>query len=180
VDIIGRVGGDEFMVLVRELPMGNTELIENRCKNILHELNILRIGDARSFSCSIGVAVDDFGITFDALYRLADDALYESKCRGKGRYTTYVSRQIQKTADKMIYILSDSVGSKRLIKEGLDPRCQVLEGSDITRGLNEISLYQDYLNEIYIQMDMPGIEIKELENYMASRPVFSRVRLHRF
>lgn len=180
VDIIGRVGGDEFMVLVRELPAGNTVLIENRCKNILHELNVLKIGDARSFSCSIGIAVDDFGITFEALYRLADDALYESKCRGKGRYTTYVSKQIQKTADKMIYILSDSVGSKRLIKEGLDPRWQVLEGSDITKGLNEISLYQDYLNEIYIQMDMPGIELSELEKYMDSRPVFSRVRLHRF
>ncbi len=180
VDIIGRVGGDEFMVIIRELPSGNIHLIENRCKNILHELNILKVGDARSFSCSIGIAADECGLTFEALYRLADDALYESKCRGKGRFTTYVTKEIQKTAERMIYILSNNDGARRLIRETLDANCQVLEGTDIVRGLNDISLYQDYLNEIYIQMDMPGITTKELEDYMASRPVFSRVQLHRF
>ncbi len=83
-DIVGRVGGDEFMVLVTGgMPEG---YIKKRCDYVQHELNILRIGEAKGFSCSIGVAVDAKGVDFDTLYRSADDALYRAKENGKARY----------------------------------------------------------------------------------------------
>lgn len=91
VDIIGRVGGDEFMVMVPSIPFESTGLIADRCKNILHELNVLKVGKAHSFSCSIGIACDYKGMTFEEMYKLADDALYESKERGKATYTIYSS-----------------------------------------------------------------------------------------
>ena len=53
-DIVGRVGGDEFMVLMTgEVP---DEVIAAKCDVVEHELNISRIGEAGGFSCSIGVA----------------------------------------------------------------------------------------------------------------------------
>ncbi len=83
-DIIGRVGGDEFMILVMgEMPRG---FIEDRCRAILHELKISRIGGAAGFSCSIGICEDTRAHTFEEMYNIADGALYEAKENGKAQY----------------------------------------------------------------------------------------------
>ena len=80
-DIIGRVGGDEFMVfLTNDIPR---ESIDARCENIQHTLRTLKIGDAGPFSCSIGIAVDRAGSDFQTLYNTADTALYHAKENGK-------------------------------------------------------------------------------------------------
>lgn len=86
-DIVGRIGGDEFMVLMTgEVP---ENIIDMRCSTIEHELQTTTIGDAGGFSCSIGVAVDKARFDFDELYLFADDALYMAKERGKA---TFVKR----------------------------------------------------------------------------------------
>ena len=85
-DIIGRVGGDEFMALIT----GNVpvEGITKRCENILHELAICHIGGSEGFSCSIGIAIDEkeAGSDFAQLYAAADHALYRSKENGKAQF----------------------------------------------------------------------------------------------
>lgn len=88
-DIIGRVGGDEFMVLVTgPMPEG---YIAKRCKEILNALYTTHIGEAWGFSCSIGVAEDKSGKGFDELYVLADEALYEAKERGKATFVEWTA-----------------------------------------------------------------------------------------
>ncbi|MBO4458528.1 MAG: GGDEF domain-containing protein [Butyrivibrio sp.] len=80
-DVIGRVGGDEFMALVMgEMPEG---FINNRCRMIQHDLRTAKIGDASGFSCSIGICEDKNAHTFEELYKIADSALYEAKENGK-------------------------------------------------------------------------------------------------
>ncbi|MBO4912908.1 MAG: diguanylate cyclase [Butyrivibrio sp.] len=80
-DVIGRVGGDEFMALV----MGATpeDFVNIRCRKIQHDLRIAKIGDASGFSCSIGICEDTKAHTFEELYKIADSALYEAKKNGK-------------------------------------------------------------------------------------------------
>ena len=83
-DIIGRVGGDEFMVLVTgHLPEG---YVEKRCEIILHELKVLHCGEAGGFSCSIGVCENNSGSDFDDMYRIADEALFEVKEAGRAGF----------------------------------------------------------------------------------------------
>ena len=83
-DILGRIGGDEFMVLVMgELP---EDFLNKRCLAIEHELKTSRIGDAAGFSCSIGICEDTRAHTFEEMYNIADSALYEAKETGKAKY----------------------------------------------------------------------------------------------
>ena len=90
-DIIGRVGGDEFMVFMPNLSADFIKRADEISAEILHELAILKIGTAQHFSCSIGIGTDAGNYNFEKLYKLADKALYESKERGKACYVRYSS-----------------------------------------------------------------------------------------
>ncbi len=84
-DIIGRVGGDEFMVLVLgDMPDG---FAERRCRSVIHELKTTDVDGDKGITCSIGIAEDTQGHNFDEMYAKADEALYKSKEGGKARFT---------------------------------------------------------------------------------------------
>ena len=82
-DIIGRVGGDEFMVLMKEKPQ-SVARIDEIAKGILWKLDKMKILSATHFSCSIGIGIDFKGkYNFEELYQRADQALYQAKQNGK-------------------------------------------------------------------------------------------------
>ena len=89
-DIIGRIGGDEFLVFLRDIP--SVELIHNRCRQLLDAFHSLLAQHAPGLnvSCSIGASlVPAHGSGYAELFRRADEALYLSKARGKNRYTLF-------------------------------------------------------------------------------------------
>lgn len=93
-DIIGRVGGDEFMVYMPEMSELFLERVDEISQEILHALAVLKVGAAEHFSCSIGIATDSGNYDFKKLYLLADKALYEAKKRGKACYVRFSSDEI--------------------------------------------------------------------------------------
>ena len=99
-DLIGRIGGDEFMVFMPGMVNDSLHRADEISQEILHELAILKVGAAEHFSCSIGIGTDSTGYDFKGLYLLADEALYESKNRGKACYVRYSSDEILQKMDK--------------------------------------------------------------------------------
>jgi diguanylate cyclase (GGDEF)-like protein len=96
-DIVGRIGGDEFCVLMK-LPENMddfyNELISNKCANLENGFhNIYHDADGTPrVSSSMGIAVYGGKLTtFQDLYMAADKALYLSKEKGKNTYTFYQS-----------------------------------------------------------------------------------------
>ncbi len=89
-DYVGRIGGDEFMVLLK----GNAtnELIEKKAKEILKSINntYLNNGQSVTISASIGISIYPLqGQIFNDLYQKADVALYKSKNYGKDCFFVY-------------------------------------------------------------------------------------------
>lgn len=80
-DIIGRLGGDEFMFFLQ----GRTEEQYKSVLNLfLERLKKLEVGKIHSIPCSIGVAfVTPESLEFENLYNVADQALYQAKREGK-------------------------------------------------------------------------------------------------
>lgn len=94
-DILGRIGGDEFIALkdLRDVPAQEREEIINRRATVVCE-DFSRTYTLQNTSCkvSLSVGVALFGVhgtTFGELYRNADKALYEAKHRGKNNYVVY-------------------------------------------------------------------------------------------
>ena len=79
-DIVGRIGGDEFMVLMKSIP---TEAMAGRkmaeLKNVTSFVVKNYVGDIK-VQCSIGVALyKDYGMEFGDLYKQADEEMYKAK-----------------------------------------------------------------------------------------------------
>ncbi len=86
IDVLGRFGGDEFVVLLPETAGDvSVEVLERLRKAV--ERAPLSVGDSLvSLTMSAGVAslaADPEGETLDAMLVRADKALYESKARGR-------------------------------------------------------------------------------------------------
>lgn len=90
-DILGRIGGDEFIILAKEMP-NSIELISHKCQELVNALQRTYEGCDQSipFSVSIGVArYDEQCQTFKKLFSHADLALYNAKSKGKNTFTIY-------------------------------------------------------------------------------------------
>ena len=90
-DIIGRVGGDEFVIFLKDLNDESEILGEaKRLTSFFHDFKAGGDYVKYSATASIGAAVyPDDGKNFKALYEAADQALYRSKNRGKAQLTFY-------------------------------------------------------------------------------------------
>lgn len=88
-DIVGRIGGDEFMVFMKNVE--DREEARRKAQNIVDAFckkENLSIPDC--VSVSIGMAFsDESGIEYEPLFKKADEALYVSKEKGKSCYTEY-------------------------------------------------------------------------------------------
>ena len=86
-DLVGRIGGDEFMVFLKNIP--NRDVIARRARMILEMMHTVINADVE-VSGSLGIAIfPKDGANFDQLYRCADKAAYFSKQHGKNRSTFY-------------------------------------------------------------------------------------------
>lgn len=95
-DIIGRIGGDEFMVCLKGV--GDQAKAVNILNTLAHRTAGLRIGENNEvpLHCSIGGAISKSGDRFQDLYHKADVALYQAKRSGKNGFAFYEPEMEQK------------------------------------------------------------------------------------
>lgn len=87
-DLVGRVGGDEFVVFLTGVR--DRSAAEAKAEELCRSAAQIVYGDDTPCSVSLGIALfPQDGRDFETLYQHADEALYTSKQRGGGRYTVY-------------------------------------------------------------------------------------------
>ena len=92
-DIIGRIGGDEFLIFLKDIP--DADLVHSRCNLLLATFRELfrRLVPELNVSCSIGAALSPtHASNYAELYQRADEAMYLAKTNGKDRYKLYNPR----------------------------------------------------------------------------------------
>ncbi|MEG2670392.1 MAG: diguanylate cyclase, partial [Oscillospiraceae bacterium] len=115
-DILGRLGGDEFIVMMKNVR--ETKTVINKVKEMLAFMTRdYRRSEANfSFTISVGVAfVSATADTYDILYKNADMALYNSKMNGRNRYSVF--------GDDINNIESDGITTSQYLNEfgSVDP-----------------------------------------------------------
>ena len=88
-DIKGRIGGDEFIVLMKNTTKDATEMRSMQLNETVRKPYI-KGGEEIKISCSIGVSYyPEDGKDFETLYRKAEEALEKAKSLGKDRFVEY-------------------------------------------------------------------------------------------
>ncbi len=84
-DLIGRVGGDEFLVLMKHIP--NVRVVREKGQALMDTLRtVCHEWNMKNVSVSVGVSLyDQDDDEFEGLYDKADQAMYFSKRNGKNQ-----------------------------------------------------------------------------------------------
>ena len=89
-DILGRIGGDEFLILMKDLP--NTDIAYDRCAQLVKTFRetLSKLMPQILVSVSVGCAIiPEHGSNWSELFLHADEALYNAKNSGKCQYQVY-------------------------------------------------------------------------------------------
>lgn len=97
-DIIGRIGGDEFVVFLQNIPSDKILRMKSRILNELFRGTQTDGAMTCKVSCSVGVSVyPTDGSNYHELFRKADIAMYAAKNRGKDICCIY-TRELESAA----------------------------------------------------------------------------------
>ncbi|MFC2991287.1 GGDEF domain-containing protein [Halomonas tibetensis] len=95
-DLLARVGGEEFQVLLPDSDIHQASEIAERIRASLHELEIRLHDKVVKVTVSLGCAQrGQDGEDIDSLMRIGDQRLYEAKALGRNRVVTGASIWIQ-------------------------------------------------------------------------------------
>ena len=88
-DVVGRFGGDEFVVYMQAV--GSIDVAEAKAESLVREIGAIEGKNGRHITCSIGVAFisGNKNQDFEQAFRQADYALYVAKNNGKNQYTLF-------------------------------------------------------------------------------------------
>ncbi len=119
-EVVGRLGGDEFGVLLPETGAAGAQATAERMRRAIE-----RLPEARAYGVTASAGVTDVAQADDAteLVRLADGALYWSKLRGRNLVTVYDPDHVrelsaQERADRLAQ--SHVLGAVRVLARLID------------------------------------------------------------
>jgi diguanylate cyclase (GGDEF)-like protein len=118
-DILIRWGGDEFLVVGREVDLQKAHIVPERIRAMI-ERQAFDVGDGQvaHLSCSIGftqypfVSSEPHALSLDQAVALADRALYIAKNNGRNAWVGFLATQ-KTVAEEALGLLRDDPGTLR-------------------------------------------------------------------
>lgn len=169
-DIIGRFGGDEFVIFMKDIK--DDETIRVKCKAINQKMSELMDG-TNAFSCSMGVCTCmEQEVMFEELFRIADEALYEAKDFGKATYVKHdYERNLSKhTQMPLMLIVDDMMIDRDTIAVQFEEKFRIIKFEDGATTLQYVREHAEEIDIILLDMIMPGIQGYEVLKILKADP----------
>ena len=174
IDIIGRVGGDEFMVLIRNV--NDKKLYERKFAQL--QTGMKRLGEQLGYSVSISAGVAMTGkekVSFETLYEMADDALYESKTFGKNRIVVHSVIEWGEQDKPVILVADNGELNQYELMEMLGRNYEIIRASERSEALNLLSQYKERMKVILLDLHISGMDGLEVLRYINSRVNYHKI-----
>ena len=172
-DIIGRYGGDEFVVLMPD--MADISSLEMRCRTLQMMLVDFSLGNGQPFTVSIGAIIDKSNYSSKEIFRIADDALYMSKLSGKNCCTTWVINNREYSGKPIIVVFTkgDRPGTSKLYR-GAGSTFDIISTRTDKETLSYVSQYHNYIKIILLEMDIMD-DFEMVVKYIKTREGFADI-----
>lgn len=102
VDVVGRLGGEEFCILFPETGLAAGEVAAKRVVTGLADSVFEHEGERLRLTVSIGLAEFEVGESLDELIKRSDDALYAAKRAGKNRVCSAALKKSPEMTDPAV------------------------------------------------------------------------------
>lgn len=166
-DIVGRIGGDEFCVLMADVPDMN--IVYNKVNRLLQVMRYKQDLDLPDYvTLSIGLATNQYKkSTHEILFKKADEALYEAKKAGKAQYREYGDEPaiIEEDERTVVILLGRERGVSSVIHALMPAQIRVIEASSMDELNNLSKAEQDKVGFMYV--DVTEVE-GDTENFWES------------
>jgi len=156
-DIVGRIGGDEFLVLLKNTTDWN--IIQMKAQRILDSVAKIRVASQdKTLTCSIGIALSpNNGSTYEELFSKADRAMYQSKKKTPGEFRFYTSHP-EIGAHPSILVVDDAMTSREIIKNIFKDKYDILEAADGQEAMNQLHDYHEMIEVVILDLIMPVMD----------------------
>lgn len=98
-DVLGRIGGEEFAVLLVKTSLSAANSIAERLRQRIERTQLVAQSDSIQFTVSVGVAAVRPGDTVSTALHRADLALYQAKAKGRNRVEQYVENSEESSVE---------------------------------------------------------------------------------
>ncbi len=168
-DIIGRIGGDEFAVLLVDVP--GEDSVRRKISQLTGAIKrSVNYALPTKISLSIGFTMTNGRIsTYDNLFRQADDALYQAKRVKKGKIFEYGNLSADTrdycSSDKTVLVVEDNVTIRNYLTMNLGQDYYVLEAANGQEALDLLEEHGTEIDGILLDLVMPvmdGYEFLEI------------------
>jgi diguanylate cyclase (GGDEF)-like protein len=171
-DFVGRIGGDEFMILLTQV--ASRDQVEQLADRIIEGVHRIMATELKyHFSCSIGIAMLDpeWGLTYDRLFSNADRALYQTKKSGKDNKTFFTKQLLEDDKFKSVLIVDPMRVSRSLLASCLEGRFRVYEVNNGQEAIELINGRKTKVDTIILNVEMYDHDMQELLNQMKKHDV---------
>ncbi len=86
IDLVGRIGGEEFSLVLLDTPLGGAAIVLERLRQLTENEVVTVAGSRIRFTISAGIAqYGPDGETYESLIEVADSRMYRAKKEGRNR-----------------------------------------------------------------------------------------------
>lgn len=174
--LIGRIGGDEFSVLVYNY--ASIEEIENICGDFLTMIgkdikDIYQI----EYSCSMGISENIESLTFQDAYQNSDKALYDAKRSGRNCYKVFNPEITIGESKNTVLIVDNDEFSSSILSSYLDGKCSVIEVKDGISAINTLKKYKNGIGLIFLNLTLPHMDGYQVIEKIKKESLFDLKRI---
>lgn len=162
-DYVGRIGGDEFMIMVIKDP--SVETVSNMADLIIEKTHDILASELLfKFSCSIGIAFRNQkeGASYDMIFSYADRALYQTKENGKDGKSIFTEEMLKQHAFKSVLLVDSLKVSRALLVSCLERRYHLYESNNGLHALQLLEGRNTSVDTVIIDIDPSNSHVQEL------------------
>lgn len=168
-DIVGRIGGDEFIVFIKDF--AKKESILQKCNEMKNSMRNVLEGKF-NITMSIGICIlNDDTAAIEEIFHVADNAMYEAKAFEKGTYILHeFVRTTTRQEDKpLMVIVDDSMIDREIIAVQFQEEYQLMKFEDSRLALAYIQKNAKDISVVLLNLNMPELNGFEMLKKLKSK-----------
>lgn len=175
-DIVGRIGGDEFLVLMknisdRKIIAKKAERVTKRIGEIFQELT------TQKFTCSIGISIryPKQQLSYQTLFFQADRALYHVKHNKKDDFEFYSEACVVLEEKPLLMVVDNTEVNRAILRSYLEEEYSILEAENGQEALAYMERYFGMIAAILLDMDLPVMNGYEILNIVKADETLCKI-----